>query len=73
MRFVRWQLGTLVLGASAVVVPWVDDTLLVAQRGMAGATGNLYCGLHEYADMSLVLDLLNPGDLFVDIGANVGN
>jgi FkbM family methyltransferase len=40
---------------------------------MTGATGNIYCGLHEYVDMRFVLDNLKPDDLFVDIGANVGS
>lgn len=40
---------------------------------MTGATGNIYCGLHEFVDMAFVLHLLRPGDLFVDVGANVGS
>ena len=40
---------------------------------MTGATGNFYCGLHEFEDMALVLHALRPDDLFVDIGANVGS
>ena len=40
---------------------------------MTGATGNIYCGLHEFADMAFVLHLLQPGDLFVDVGANIGS
>lgn len=39
---------------------------------MGGATGNYYCGLHEFSDMSFVLHYLRKNDLFVDIGANVG-
>jgi FkbM family methyltransferase len=39
---------------------------------MEGATGNVYFGLHEFSDMLLVLHFLRPGDLFVDVGANVG-
>lgn len=39
---------------------------------MTGATGNIYCRLHEYVDMRFVLDNLKPNDIFVDIGANVG-
>jgi FkbM family methyltransferase len=39
---------------------------------MAGATGNIYCGLLEFEEMSFVLHLLRPGDLMGDIGANVG-
>jgi FkbM family methyltransferase len=40
---------------------------------MTGATGNIYVGLHEFADMMLPLHLLREGDLFLDIGANVGS
>lgn len=39
---------------------------------MTGATGNIYCGLHEFEDMGFVLHALRPGDWFVDVGANVG-
>lgn len=45
----------------------------MVSRGMSGATGNIYCGLHECPDMAFVLHLLRPGDLFVDVGANVGS
>jgi FkbM family methyltransferase len=40
---------------------------------MTGATGNIYVGLHEFADMMLLLHFLREGDLFLDIGANVGS
>jgi FkbM family methyltransferase len=40
---------------------------------MTGATGNVYCGLHEFEDMAFVLHALRPNDLFVDVGANVGS
>ncbi len=40
---------------------------------MTGATGNIYTGLHEFEDMSFVLHVLRKGDLFVDVGANVGS
>jgi len=42
------------------------------ETGMTGATTNLYCGLHEAADMAFVLHALRPGDSFLDVGANVG-
>ena len=54
-------------------VPFVDDTVLVVERGMTGATGNIYCGLHEYEEMGLVLHVLRRGDVFVDVGANAGS
>jgi hypothetical protein len=50
-RFLRWQLGTRLL-KMPVVVPWIGPTSLVIERGMTGATMNVYCGLHEAADMA---------------------
>lgn len=54
-------------------MPWIGGQRLAIRRGMTGATGNIYAGLHEYFDMALVLHLLRPGDLFFDVGANVGS
>jgi hypothetical protein len=71
-RWLRWQIGSRVLGCS-VAVPFVNNTRLLVKPGMTGATGNIYCGLHEFEDMAFVLHLLRPGDLFVDIGANIGS
>lgn len=52
---------------------WVDGSVLMARRGMTGATGNLYVGLHEFVDMGFALHFLRPGDLFVDVRANIGS
>ena len=53
---------------------WIDDAVLSVDPGMTGATGNLYCGLHEFEDMALLLHYYsNGGELFVDLGANVGS
>lgn len=71
-RWLRWQIGSRIL-RWPVAVPFVDDTRLLVKPGMTGATGNIYCGLHEYEDMGFVLHLLRPDDLFVDIGANIGS
>lgn len=71
-RFARWQLRSR-LTAGAVAVPFVGETQLLVARGMTGATGNVYCGLHEFEDMGFVLHALRPGDRFVDVGANVGS
>jgi FkbM family methyltransferase len=40
---------------------------------MHGATGNIYCGLHEFEEMAFVLHFLRDSDLFVDVGANIGS
>ena len=70
--YARWQVGSRLV-PGPVVAPFVDDTRLVVEPGMTGATGNLYVGLHEFEDMAFVLHLLRPGELFADVGANVGS
>jgi FkbM family methyltransferase len=70
-RWLRWQIGSRIL-AGPIAVPFVNDARLLVRRGMTGATGNVYAGLHEFEDMSFVLHALLPDDLFVDVGANVG-
>jgi FkbM family methyltransferase len=70
-RFVGWQVGSRL--SSPRAVPFVDGTRLLVERGMTGATGNVYCGLSDFEEMAFVLHALRPGDLFFDIGANVGS
>jgi hypothetical protein len=36
------------------------------------ASGVIYCGLPEWAEMRFLLDYLRPGEGFVDVGANIG-
>jgi FkbM family methyltransferase len=71
-RFAKWQISSR-LNRHPVVYSYTDKTKLIMQRSMTGATGNLYCGLHEFTDMSFVLHFLRKEDLFIDIGANVGS
>lgn len=70
-RFLGWQISTR-LTPYPVIYPFTAKSKLIVQKGMYGATGNLYCGLHEFSDMSFLLHLLREGDLFVDVGANIG-
>ncbi|MBX3435509.1 MAG: FkbM family methyltransferase [Pirellulales bacterium] len=70
-RWVRWQVGSRLLQCP-VEYPFVNNSRLVVERSMQGATGNVYVGLHEFVEMSFVLHLLRPGDLLLDLGANVG-
>lgn len=71
-RFARWQIASRLVNRP-MYLPFVDGTGLMVRRGMTGATGNWYCGLHEPDEMAFVLHALRPGDLFADIGANVGS
>lgn len=72
LRFLGWQLRSRLRNRPAPM-PFVDETRLLVERGMTGATGNVYCGLHEFEEMSFALHVLRPCDLFVDVGANVGS
>lgn len=51
---------------------YVEESFLLIEKSMRGATGNIYCGLLEFEDMGFVLHFLRPGDRMGDIGANVG-
>jgi FkbM family methyltransferase len=70
-RFFSWQIGQQ-LRPRPVTCPFVDDSVLVVEKGMAGATGNIYTGLLEFDDMGFLLHVLRSGDVFADVGANVG-
>lgn len=70
-RWFFWQIGSRLV-PGPVAVEFVNDTMLLVSPGMTGATGNVYTGLHEFQDMAFVLHLLRRGDIFVDVGANVG-
>lgn len=71
-RLLKWQIGSRVF-PFPVLWPFVEGTRLVVTRGMSGATGNIYAGLHEFEEMGFLLHVLRPDDLFGDIGANVGS
>ncbi|MBU2898370.1 FkbM family methyltransferase [Vibrio hepatarius] len=70
-KFIRYQFATKLL-ESKFLVNWVNDAKFLVSKGETGLTGNLYCGLMEYEDMSFLLHYLRQDDKFYDIGANVG-
>jgi FkbM family methyltransferase len=70
-RFVSWQIRSRM--QEEAIISWIAGQRLAVRRGMTGATGNIYVGLHEFTDMMLPLHFLREGDLFLDIGANVGS
>ena len=72
-RWLRWQLISH-FRTDVISVPWIENSVLKIKRGMTGATGNLYCGLHEFYDMALLLHFFSKeSGLFLDIGANIGS
>jgi FkbM family methyltransferase len=72
LKYLKWQIGSRLLPGQAIV-PWINGARLIVQRGDTGATGNIYCGLHDFADMTYLLHVIERGDLFVDVGANLGS
>jgi FkbM family methyltransferase len=72
VRFVKWQINTK-LNPFPIIYQFTDKSKLIIQKGMTGATQNLYCGLHEFSDMAFTLHFLRDGDSFADIGANIGS
>jgi len=54
IRFLKWQIN-LRLNPYPIVYQFTEKSQLIIKAGMTGATGNLYCGLHEFADMSFLI------------------
>jgi FkbM family methyltransferase len=71
-KFFSWQIVQF-LKPRERVVKFTSDSSLLVSKGMTGATGNIYLGLHEFNDMGFLLHFLRPNDLFYDVGANIGS
>jgi FkbM family methyltransferase len=72
-KWLVWQIKSRV-SSGKVSVSWIENSVLIVKKGMTGATGNIYCGLHEFHDMALLLHYFCEGQgLFLDIGANIGS
>lgn len=69
---VRWQVSSR-MSRGPVDVGWIGGARLLVERGMTGATGNIYFGLHEVPDMAFMVHFLRPDDTLFDIGANIGS
>jgi FkbM family methyltransferase len=72
-RFLYWQIQSRLQPSKFAVKSFVGGTKFYARKGLAGVTGNIYAGLHEFNDMAFLLHFLTPEDVFFDIGANVGS
>lgn len=71
-RFFKWQILCR-LHKQPFEYPFIEGTKLLVKKGMTGATGNIYAGLHEFDDMAFLLHLLRPEDMFADVGSNIGS
>jgi FkbM family methyltransferase len=69
-RYLTWQiLGRLRRGPSRI--DFVEHTRLLVKQGVAQRR-ICYMPMNEFEEMSFVVHALREGDLFVDIGANIG-
>lgn len=69
-RVMGWQLRSRLGGLTPV--DFANGAQLLVSRRMYGATGNVYCGLHDFEEMGFLMHFLRAGDVFADVGANVG-
>lgn len=69
--YLCWQVGSRLV-PGPVAVELTDRARLLAQPRLDGALGNVFGGLAEFEDMAFTVHMLRPGDLLVDVGANVG-
>ena len=72
LNIARWKIATRLLPGSEVILPFVNDSKIIAIPGRWGTEANALCGMHDFSDMGFLLHLLRPTDLFCDVGANVG-
>jgi hypothetical protein len=71
-RFAQWQIRSRLV-RRPVVHQWIDGAKFFVQAGETGLTQNIYCGLHDFSEMALLLHVLRRDDLFVEVGANAGS
>lgn len=70
-RYLRWRIASRI-ARSSIIVPYVNDTKLLADAIMSAPSFDIFFGLGEFGDASFVLHFLTNEDLFGDVGANVG-
>ncbi len=71
LRIIRWQISSRLM-PGLIALPFVNKTYLLTKKGMTSATSAWYCGLYDYEEMNFLKNNLSKGDLFIDIGSNVG-
>ena len=72
LKFIKWQIGGKI-NRFPIIYDFSENTRMIIKKGLTGATGNFYCGLHDFSEMSFLLHFLRRDDLFIDIGANIGS
>jgi FkbM family methyltransferase len=71
-RFFKWGI-TNKLFCKSFDYQFIGNTIIKIKKSYSTAELQYYCGLSEFNDMGFLLHFLQKGDLFVDIGANIGS
>jgi FkbM family methyltransferase len=69
-RAVRFQIRSRITRRPSRVA--IGGATILAERGFKGSTKAVYGNPPDWAEMQAWRRILKPGDLFVDVGANVG-
>jgi FkbM family methyltransferase len=72
LKFFFWQIRNLFTKIE-IQFKFGERSKLHLKKGLTGASGNYYCGLHDFSEMAFLLHFLREGDQFVDVGANIGS
>ncbi len=72
-RFVKIQVRFRVLKEKSFLFDWENNIKLKAIKREAGTTECYYLGLYDWYEMNLLKKYLRQGDVFLDIGANIGS
>ncbi|ABW11578.1 methyltransferase FkbM family [Parafrankia sp. EAN1pec] len=70
-RYIGWQIWQRTT-RRPVTIDLHGSVRLRCHPHSTSASAVLYCRLPDWMEMRFLLDYLNPGDVFVDVGANVG-
>lgn len=70
-RFAVWQVWQRTIGKPWTVALGPNARIRCYPHGTA-SSAVIYCRLPDWPEMNFLMDFLRPGDLFLDVGANVG-
>ncbi len=71
-RYLSWQISSNI-GNTEQIKPWIGGLKIIVKRGYHASTACHYLGLPEFESMGFTLHFLRPGDIFFDVGANIGS
>ena len=64
--FMKWHFGSRIVPGQ-VLYDWVNGSKMAVRPGDHGLTGNIYCGLQEFEDMSYLLHLTTPAAVLLHL------